>query len=65
MVVLLKPWILPWLEDVCARKNKLYTDFSDEPSEANKMKYEYKMNESFRNNVDHAKQNNYTNLINK
>ena len=37
-----KPWILPWLEDACARKNKLYQDFINTPSIENKIKY-YKM----------------------
>ena len=35
-----KPWILPWLEDACARKNVLYNKFVKKPSEANKTAYE-------------------------
>ena len=34
-----KPWILPWLEDACARKNRLYHEFIKFPSQANKVKY--------------------------
>ena len=34
-----KPWILPWLEDACSRKNKLYHDFVKKPSPENKAKY--------------------------
>ena len=34
-----KPWILPWLEDACARKNKLYHEFVKNPSPQNKTKY--------------------------
>ena len=35
-----KPWILPWLEDACKRKNSLYYGFSSNPSTENKEKYE-------------------------
>ena len=35
-----KPWILPWLEDACARKNKLYHNFVKNPSSENKTKYD-------------------------
>ena len=34
-----KPWILPWLEDACNRKNDLYHAFVKNPSVANKTKY--------------------------
>ena len=34
-----KPWILPWLEEACDRKNRLYHDFVKQPSTANKTKY--------------------------
>ena len=34
-----KPWILPWLEDACARKNRLYYVFIKNPTIANKTKY--------------------------
>ena len=34
-----KPWILSWLEDACARKNRLYYVFIKNPTIANKTKY--------------------------
>ena len=34
-----KPWIMPWLEEACDRKNRLYNTFIKEPSIANKIKY--------------------------
>ena len=57
-----KPWILPWLEEACARKNKLYADFVAEPSEANKAKYD-KMDKFVRKHVDLAKQKYYSKLF--
>lgn len=36
-----KPWILPWLEGACARKQRAYTEFvKDNNSIAKKLKYE-------------------------
>ena len=35
-----KPWILPWLEDACARKQHAYHDFIKIPSPENKAKYD-------------------------
>ena len=35
-----KPWILPWLEDACARKQKAFYEFVKTPSPVNKAKYE-------------------------
>ena len=35
-----KPWILPWLEDACARKQDSYHEFVKTPSPENKAKYE-------------------------
>ena len=35
-----KPWILPWLEEACHRKNLLFFVFVKEPSAENKAKYE-------------------------
>ena len=49
-----KPWILPWLEDACARKNDLYHKFVNEPTPENKAKYE-KLNEFCAKHVDIAK----------
>ena len=34
------PWILPWLEDACDRKNLLHKTFVENPSTANKVKYQ-------------------------
>ena len=34
-----KPWILPWLEDACNRKNGLYYTFVKNPTAANKTRY--------------------------
>ena len=39
-----KPWILPWLEDACARKNNLYHQLFLLIQQQNKAKYD-KMNE--------------------
>ena len=35
-----KPWILPWLEDACARKQKAYHEFVKTPIPENKAKYD-------------------------
>ena len=35
-----KPWILPWVEEACDRKNNLYSQFIKEPTTPNKIKYE-------------------------
>ena len=49
-----KPWILPWLEDACARKKNLYHEFILAPTVENKAKYD-KMNEFCAKHVDLAK----------
>ena len=49
-----KPWILPWLEDACSRKNKLFHNFVKEPSPENKTKYD-KLKEFCAKHVDIAK----------
>ena len=49
-----KPWILPWLEDACARKNDLFHKFVNEPTPENKTKYE-KLSEFCAKHVDLAK----------
>ena len=49
-----KPWILPWLEDACARKKNLYHEFILVPTVENKAKYD-KMNEFCAKHVDLAK----------
>ena len=35
-----KPWILPWLEEACARKNDLFHEFVKTPTPKNKAKYD-------------------------
>ena len=35
-----KPWILPWLETACERKNSLYFEFTKNPSNENKNSYD-------------------------
>ena len=35
-----KPWILPWLEDACARKNDQFEKFVESPTPENKIKYD-------------------------
>ena len=49
-----KPWILPWLEDACARKNNLYHTYVNQPSPENKSSYE-KLNDFCAKHVDIAK----------
>ena len=34
-----QPWILPWREDACARKNRLYHTFVKSPTIAHKVQY--------------------------
>jgi exonuclease III len=34
-----KPWILPWLEEACDRKNRLYFTWIKSPTAANKINY--------------------------
>ena len=49
-----KPWILPWLEDACARKKTLYHKFIKEPTAQNKTVYD-KMNVFCKKHVKLAK----------
>ena len=49
-----KPWILPWLEDACARKKILYHKFIKEPTAQNKKVYD-KMNNFCKKHVKLAK----------
>ena len=59
-----KPWILPWLEDACARKNNLYIEFIKKPTEVDKARYD-KLDKFCRKHVDLAKQKYYTSFFNK
>lgn len=53
-----KPWILPWLEDACNRKNSLYHSFIKTPTTANKTKYT-KMKKFVQKHVQKAKKKYY------
>ena len=53
-----KPWILPWLEEACARKQNLYHLKVTQPSEENSAAYE-KMNKFCKKHTDLAKERYY------
>ena len=57
-----RPWILPWLEDACLRKNKLFHAFVKKPNPENKAKYQ-KLNEFFKKHTNIAKIKYRINLI--
>ena len=57
-----KPWILPWLEDACARKKLLYHEFVLEPTVKNKTKYE-KMEKFCKKHVNIAKAKYYSSYL--
>ena len=57
-----KPWILPWLEDACARKHLLYHKYIKEPTLTNKTKYD-KMSAFCSKHVDLAKSKFYKNFF--
>ena len=54
-----KPWILPWLEDACDRKYRLYKDFVRYPTIANETKYK-KMKKFVEKHIKLAKNKYYT-----
>lgn len=54
-----KVWMLPWLEEACFRKNKLYKKYVDEPTEQNKNSYD-KMNAFVKKHVALAKKRYYS-----
>ena len=54
-----KPWILPWLEEACDRKNRLYQKFVEEPTTANKITYT-KMKKFVLKHIKLAKNKYYT-----
>ena len=60
--VLPKPWILPWLEDACDRKNRLYFSFIKDPNIANKTKY-IKMKKFVEKHIKRAKSEYYKNYF--
>ena len=49
-----KPWILPWLEDACARRQNAYHFFVKTPSIENKAKYD-KLNQFCEKHIESAK----------
>ena len=53
-----KPWILPWLEEACDRKNRLYIAFIIEPTEKNKTIYD-KMKKFVKKQIRLAKRKYY------
>ena len=54
-----KPWILPWLEEACDRKNRLYHKFVKEPTTSNKTVYA-KMKKFVDKHIKLAKKKYYT-----
>ena len=59
-----KPWILPWLEDACSRKNLLFHSYVKEPSPENKAKYD-KLNKFCAKHVEIAKAKYYKSFFEK
>ena len=59
-----KPWILPWLEDACSRKNRLYHEYVKKPTPENKLKYD-KLNAFCKKHVDSAKTKYYKSQFEK
>ena len=57
-----KPWILPWLEDACDRKNCLYHVWVKNPTSANEMKYK-KMKKFVDKHIKLAKRKYYKNYF--
>ena len=59
-----KPWILPWLEDACSRKNRLYHEYVKKPTPENKFKYD-KLNTFCKKHIDSAKAKYYNSQFEK
>ena len=59
-----KPWIMPWLQEACSRKNDLYSVFITSPTPENKEKY-LKMKKWVENQKYKCKKNYYSNQIEK
>ena len=57
-----KPWILPWLESACDRKNKLYKTYIKNPTSDNETKYK-KMKCFVAKHIDKAKKKFYENYF--
>ena len=59
-----KPWILPWLQSACDRKNKLYHNYIKSRSIENKTKYD-KMKKFVEKHIKKAKNKYYTDYFHK
>ena len=59
-----KPWILPWLEEACDRKNRLYSAYIAEPTGRNKALY-IKMKKFCKKHINLAKNKYYKSYFNK
>ena len=59
-----KPWIIPWLEEACDRKNRLYHAYVKDPSISNKIKYQ-KMKKFVNKHITKAKNKFYTSYFHK
>ena len=59
-----KPWILPWLQSACDRKNKLYHNYVKCPSTENKTKYD-KMKRFVEKHIKRLKYKYYTDYFRK
>jgi len=59
-----KPWIMPWLQEACSRKNDLHTKFVKNPSPENKAKY-LKRKKWVEKQLYKSKKNYFSNQIEK
>ena len=59
-----KPWILPWLEGACARKNTCYYEYIKTPTTENLTKYT-KLKKFVEKHIKKAKLQYYTNYFNQ
>ena len=57
-----KPWILPWLEEACDRKNRCYHSYIKSPTSANHTKYK-KLKKFVTKHIKKAKLQYYTNYF--
>ena len=57
-----KPWILPWLQGACDRKNRFYKEFIKHPTLSNKLKY-IKMKKFVTKHIKKAKRKYYQNYF--
>ena len=59
-----QPWILPWLEDACARKNNMYHTFVKHPTSKNRKAY-IKMKKFVEKHKEKAKKHYYSKYFEK